>query len=306
MSDSPNYKEVHVNNKMMSYLLILSLMLNAFGTLRITGLQRDLNHQQNLISNIQNQVNTQINSIYANVDEKLKAQASLLEMNQVTFGEMDEATLMVPATVAVTPKRYVVGMEATLIINGQETFMKLDTQYGFSGSQEVSVFEDLAIVVAFEHDGVREVEALPKYSPLKYDYIPNIYGHYNGSWNYTGNQYELNGNVIVNLNPGRYSQDLVSLTVLELVDGKTIQEHPAELTSPDLWIPLKHKFALEKNQTYQIVVLAEDHLGLVHRYIVHEVKINAEGMFLDMGFEDRLEIRKKDGSLVYKSEGQGW
>jgi hypothetical protein len=98
----------------------------------------------------------------------------------------------------------------------------------------------------------------------------------------------------------------VSLTVLELVDGKTIQEHPAELTSPDLWIPLKHKFALEKNQTYQIVVLAEDHLGLVHRYIVHEVKINAEGMFLDMGFEDRLEIRKKDGSLVYKSEGQGW
>ncbi|MDO9593195.1 MAG: hypothetical protein Q7I98_08455 [Erysipelotrichaceae bacterium] len=293
-----------MNNKILSVLLLLSLLLNGYSVLKIGRLADDLNQQQMLVNDIQNNVNGQIYAINSGVDKKLKEQASLLESQNVSFGKMDAKTLKVPVEVSVLPKRYVDGMRVRLLINNQELEMQKGTEFTFTGSLDVSVFEELAVMVALENGGVREVEKMPMVSPLIYNYLPNISANFSGSTSYNSGQYELKGNVSIYLDPERYKEDLVKVGLLEIVDGKVIKEYPTEL-SPNIIIPMSHQVALEKYQLYQIVAVAEDRHGLIHRHVVYGVTIDTEGLFQGIVEEGQFEIRNQGGQVLYRTEGKG-
>jgi hypothetical protein len=89
-----------------------------------------------------------------------------------------------------------------------------------------------------------------------------------------------------------------------MVDGKVIKEYPAEL-SPNIIIPMSHQVALEKDQLYQIVAVAEDRYGLIHSHEVYGVTIDTEGLFQGIVEEGQFEIRNQGGQVLYRTEGKG-
>lgn len=293
-----------MKTKHLSLLLILSLILNAYSVLKISGLERNLIQQgYQLQSQLQN-MDSQISGISHNIEQKLNEQASLLSSHQLDFGDMDPKSFKVPVRVTVMPKRFKEDLVAKLIINGQETLMTPGSNYALEGTVDVSVFEELRPVIIFEHGSERELEHLQVYGPLRYDYLPNMGANFNGQIQNDPNtsNWRIQGEVFIALDPNKYKTDVKSVKLVELLNDVPVKSHETVL-GMDIVIPLKAEITLEKNQTYELMAVMEDSNGLTYNYLVDGFYLDPSGNFNgDYNRYDRITIVDSDGDIIFSSE----
>lgn len=294
-----------MKTKHLSLLLILSLVLNAYVILKIGGLNRELAQQGNQLQSQLHSLDSELGSLTYNIEQKLSAQASLLVSHELDFGEMNPETFKVPVEVTVLPKRFEEGTIAKLIINDQEVLMVPEPDYSLKGTLEASVFDELDTAIVFEQGGHREIEELMVYGPLRYDYLPNFGAHFNGGFSHSAgsNKWRVNGEVRISLEPDRYKGTVKSVKLLELKDGIPVNTHETELTGYDIFVPIDQEVTLESGQTYELMVVMEDNLGLTYKYYVDGFFLDSDNSFNgDQNLFDRLTILGSNGSVVFTSE----
>lgn len=293
-----------MKTKPMLLLLILSITLNAYAIIRIAGLNRDMTQLGSVIQSQLYNMDSELNSLTYNFEQKLEEQASLLESYEIKFGVMDSKTLKVPAHVTVTPKRLETGTVAKLIINGQETEMAPGADYTLEGTVAVSIFEVLRPAIVFEHEGTREIQKLMIYQPIRFDYLPNMGASFNGQINKTSgaNQWRIRGDVYIALDPNKYKTEIESVKLLAQLDGVTVKTYETEL-STDITIPINEEVTLEADQTYTLLAVMKDIYGLTHSYYVDGFLLNPSGEFGEAhGGYGRLVIVDSDGKEIFSEE----
>lgn len=293
-----------MKTKHLTLLLILSLILNAYAILKIGSLSRDLSQQSNQLQSQLQGMDSQINGISYTIEQKLNEQASLLSFYKLDFGDMDPETLKVPVRVTVTPKRIQDGTMAKLIINGQEAIMTPGSSYALEGTVEVSVFEELHPTIVFENGDVKELENLITYSPLRYDYLPNMGANYNGQISNppNTNKWRFQGEVHIALDPNKYKTDVKSVKLVELLDGVPVKSHETALNM-DIMIPLNEEITIEKGQSYELMAVMEDVNGLVYNHYVEGFYLDPSiGFIGDYGQGERITILDSNGKVLFTSE----
>ena len=108
-----------MKTKPMMLLLILSIMLNGYVLIKISGLNRDMVQMGSVIQSQLYNMDSELNSLTYSFEQKLEEQASLLETYEIEFGEMDPMSLKVPAHVIGNPKQIETGTKAKPIIKCQ-------------------------------------------------------------------------------------------------------------------------------------------------------------------------------------------
>ncbi|SCZ79791.1 hypothetical protein [Acidaminobacter hydrogenoformans] len=294
-----------MKTKHLSLLLILSLVLNAYVILKIGGLNREVAQQGNQLQSQLHSLDSELGSLTYNIEQKLNAQASLLVSHEFDFGELNPEAFTVPVHVTVLPKRFEEGTAVKLVLNGQEVPMVPETDYALTGTLSVSVFEELHTAIVFEQGGRREIEELMVYGPLRYDYLPNFGAHFNGGFSHSegSNTWRVNGEVMISLEPDRYKGEIKSVKLLELKDGVPVNTHETELTGYDIFVPIDQEVTLDSGQTYELMAVMEDNLGLTYEYYVDGFFLDSDNSFNgDQNLFERLTISDPDGRVVFTSE----
>ena len=110
-----------MKQKALSIISVISVIGLIVCLFEIVSLQGEIDDLNRTISNQNERFNREVNSIYSNVDEKLKKQASILSEKSLEYGEKDLQNRTVEIICTVVPKEYTPGKTtAVLVLDGKE------------------------------------------------------------------------------------------------------------------------------------------------------------------------------------------
>ena len=103
------------------YIIILAMVVMlGFCFVKINSLSDEMDDlKRDYVSEV-DMLQDQINSVYRNVDEELKKQASLLTESTFSLGELDIKTQKVPVTIQIVPKEISEDMQIKVELDGEQ------------------------------------------------------------------------------------------------------------------------------------------------------------------------------------------
>ena len=156
---------------------LIVVLVNLFD--RLDRLDNQYSNLQYSISNVQNNVNRDINSITDRVEEVLKAQNNLTADYTTELVSVDPAAGIATFSYRVVPKTYEEGMAAWIdVVNeaARVTFGPYEAEREtFSGDFTVALTDSTAIYIVFELDGVRQTQLLDTYTGLYQSTLPPVW-----------------------------------------------------------------------------------------------------------------------------------
>ena len=253
----------------------------------------------------------QINSIYRNVDEQLKKQASLITESTFTLGELDTQTQTVPVTIQIVPKEIHETMQITVELDGKQAEFEKNGSF-YEAIIPVGLFltEEPYPMVRITTAGITKTEKLEEMwlGELWGNWFPSLWAE-----DTTGRSSFKDGKLIFDtqtLIEWDYSDNASQIifenfAIVTEINGK-------EVKRVDVTDKVKNAdgFAggivtLEFTDTYEAVegdavsvyVVAEDSFGYIHKTLAHFWKksggATAETVY---GGES---IYDKQGNMIY-------
>lgn len=285
-------------------MLIISLA-------KINVLSNEISNLQGVISGYQNQVNnlrSDINSIYDNVDERLKKEASLLSSVYYSLGELNTEEHTIPVTVKLTPKHLTDDTKITMNVEGQTVSFERNGNE-FSASFPVNMFITLDDypMLSIVAGGTTKTEQLENVvlSNLYSNYLPIVYAHISPFDKYKDGKLTIDSHLSYDVKPS--SQDSkITVTKAELVtekNGKEIDRTDiSDMIGKDSQVGSFNKtYDVKYGDTLSIYAITEDSLGYIHKslaYHWHQIDENtSEAVTLSDGSE---QIYDKNGEMLTK------
>lgn len=287
----------------MAIMLVVCFMrINSLSS-EIDNLRRDYLSEDDILRD-------QINSIYGNVDEQLKKQASLLTESSFTLGKLDVKTQMVPVTIRIMPKEISDDMQIMVELDGnQAEFVKEGSHYAATVPAGLFITENAYPVVKITSGGVTKTEQLEEMwlGELWGKWFPTLRAE-----DTTGRKDFKDGTLVFDtqtLIEWHYNDDSpVSFETFALIT----EINGEEIKRVDITEKVKNEdgfeegiVALEFTDSYEVVegdavsvyVAAEDTFGYIHKSLAHYWKKSggavAEAVY---GGES---IYDKQGNMVY-------
>ena len=106
---------------------------------KINALESNIKNLDNAFDRQYQQVTNQVQSIYQNVDEKLREEASLLSLVEAEYGEFDLENHTIDVTVKLVPKLISEEMKVQVSINGRTAELSR-TGNSFTGTVPVDIY----------------------------------------------------------------------------------------------------------------------------------------------------------------------
>lgn len=287
------------------FILVIALVV-AYA--KINSLESDIKILKRDLANNVSFLEDRVNSIYGNVDEFLKQEASLLAGVEYEYGELDPESKKVDIQLNLIPKQ--ISEEMVVKISFDDTTVEL-TRNGnaFEGAIPVGLFvEDehpLMTIVTPEGEQTQYLEDVfithmfPQYIPTFYhcDIDGEMTFHSIG-------QYEINGTLNINCSPYEDTPDVhfERYTLITELNGEEIERE--DITQDVLGFEIYPNgvfYCDEYQKTYKvkqgdeliIYLEAEDSLGYIHRCMVHIWK-QQNGAVAESTYA---------GEMIYDSEG---
>lgn len=183
-------------------IVLLAVCVVVLG-FRVYSLSKDIESLRTADTNNYNLLKSQSDSIYTNVDEKLKKQQSLLTSFDFEYGPLDSSTDTVEYTVSVVPKTV---MEDMLIYfqtkDGVLNFTKGDNNV-FTANFSADIFseEENYNILNIKYGDTVKTENLEFFSSesLRYTFIPSVDASFNASASLTRgtDKLKLNGDCML-------------------------------------------------------------------------------------------------------------
>ncbi|HCU07979.1 MAG TPA: hypothetical protein DF480_03250 [Clostridiales bacterium] len=285
-------------------LLLILVLLFAQGAsyFKISGLERRLEQTTSSLWSLQDSVNTQINSIYMNVDEMLEKQASAIEQLQTTLGAPDAASLTVPVTYTILPKE--VSSKTAVSLDFGDRLLPMERNgTSFSLTVEAKIFDtELDPTIVITEGDVTKTEkndALSLYR-IRDEIFPYMHIRFMGSYGGNSQGFHITGTLSADKKPVSTSLDAVTyeeaLFVIK-VDDTVLSEKPIDIGRLD-GHEVDEEISLQDGETCTMIVVITDSLELEHHYTIASYvqgnQAQREPQF------DEAAIYTKDGTLLRK------
>ena len=273
---------------------------------RIHNLKEELERETGYLQSRVQSLESQINSIYREVDEMLEKEASLITFEEWKITSMDVELETANIKVTITPKEYQEGVtEAVLQVGNQDCPMTMKDG-SFRAEVETALFDNCQIESMVMRDGSQvRTEYLGWGIHPRYDMLPDVSAHLNGKWSFgpRGRDYstaECDGTVQINIESKGDMTGIKSVHLLEVLDG-LVQER-TEILADEYGMytaECKEKYELPFGSRFELVAEVVDQYGLVYRCIAERWQSDKDGQMID----DDMNWRGS-GASIYNQEGK--
>ena len=267
-------------------IVILAIALCA-SIYKINALESDLKNLDKAMDWQYQQVVNQVQSIYQNVDEKLREEASLLSLVEAEYGEFDLENHTIDVTVKLVPKLISEEMKVQVSINGRNIELSR-TGNTFTGTIPVDIYNmgelmlltiDTAAGTQTQYLNEIQVEYLwaERISSLYYCDI-------SGDAIFADGKYTLNGHVDINCSPVADTPDVKfeKFVLVTELNGKEInrEDITEEVLNYEAYpngVYWYDEYNMEceavEGDELGIYLEAADSLGYLHRMLLHHWKV---------------------------------
>ncbi|MBR7133665.1 MAG: hypothetical protein IKD04_09065 [Clostridia bacterium] len=257
-------------------------------------------------------MNSNINDIYTNVEEKLKKQASLLSGIEATYGELNITDHTVPVTVAAVPKTVSANTEMSITVCGREYPLTRNGEK-FYTTVAVGLFETESQypLLSVKNGDTTQSEYLEdvRIDNLYNRYLPHLYTVGTIDAVSDKNGIAVDGNITVEYKPAN-NKTAVLMRDYELVteiDGNVTERRKitGEITTAGgVFYDFRETYKISAGKDIRFFVEAVDSLGYRHRVLADFSWIGADG---SVSYEQEAIyggewIYDKDGNLLYGEE----
>lgn len=284
------------------YFIIIGLIiLNCYSLVKLERLETNLDNIIHQVDYTENNLRNEINTIYSNVDEKLKKQGSILDSHQLTLGKLNEDDVTVPITLRITPKEASQNLGASLEFNDKIITMKKEGT-SFSVTFDAYVLDKPEMKVVLENNGVQKIETFEEHIDLRNKYFLEISGGIEGSSSYGSDTFQHRGTISLYFSYTEYNSPK-KITVIKEVNENIISQNTEEASYHNS-IPLNEKYKLSKGDKLDIYAIVEDQYGFNYKYklLNYEVDSNGNPIPGNHEFPEKrvVEIRDKSGKIIYE------
>lgn len=219
-----------------------------------------------------NNIRSEINSIYDNVDERLKQQASLISSVTYDLGEFNSTTHQAEVSIKVVPKNITDEMVLSVCLGDETADFSRDGNE-FTATLKAGIFMDYGsypILSIKSADGIQteQLESVDL-SLLHNSYLPYVSANIWGSSTKRNDTVEINGEVSLDCTESSPYCDVVfkKIELVTVVDGKEIERK--DLTSKKAQehydFSIKETYKLNGGKELVMYVEAEDTAGYIHK-----------------------------------------
>ena len=294
------------------YIIILAMVVMlGFCFVKINSLSDEIDDLKREYVSEVDMLQDQINSVYRNVDEELKKQASLLTESTFSLGELDIKTQKVPVTIQIVPKEISEDMQIKVELDGEQAdFVKNGNFYEATIPVGLFLIEEPYPMVSITTAGVTKTEKLEEMwlGELWGKWFPSLWAE-----DTTGRSSFKDGKLVFDTQtliewdyPNNDSQIVFeNFAIVTEINGKEVKRVDVTDKVKNAEGFAEGIVALEFTDTYEAVVgdavsvyvVAEDSFGYIHKTLAHFWKksggATAETVY---GGES---IYDKQGNMIY-------
>ncbi len=296
-------------------IVILTILL-AVSLFQIHQLSENIEQMNNTISNINVNTRNQIDSIYSNVDEKLREQASLFSFFTYENGHFNSQNNTAELKIILVPKELTEDMEIFTVFDGKKIIFERDGNT-FTANLVVDAFSyyDEKPVVNIKTPQTTKTEVLDVYMEYLYlNHLSSIDSHSSTISNFSvkdapSNQRKLtiSGSVYANLSSALYEEvnkDFKNLYVVTQLNGKEVDRYDASAKLKDevydISVEYSKTLTVKSGDEVTVLVEGEDSYGYIHKSIAESFIVTDDGCEGDFSSEEM--IYDKTGKLLTKCE----
>ena len=294
------------------YIIILGMVVMlGFCFVKINSLSDEIDDLKRDYLSEDDMLRDQINSVYRNVDEQLKKQASLITESTFTLGELDTKTQTVPVTIQIVPKEIREDMQITVELDGKQAdFVKNGNFYETTIPAGLFLTEEPYPMVSITTAGVTKTEKLEEIwlGELWGKWFPTLWAEdTTGRSSFKDGKLVFDTQTLIEWDYSDNASQIIfeNFAIVTEINGK-------EVKRVDVTDEVKNTagfaagiVALEFTDTYEVIegdavsvyVVAEDSFGYIHKALAHFWKksggATAETVY---GGES---IYDKQGNLIY-------
>ena len=255
---------------------------------KINALESDLKNLDYSWERQNQQIINQVQSIYQNVDEKLREEASLLSSVAAEYGDIDLENHTIDVTVKIVPKLISDDLNIQISMNGRKAELSRDGNY-FIGTIPVDIYNiGEQMLMTIDTAAGTQTQYL---SEIQVEYlwgerIPSLYySDISGQATFAEGKYTLNGHININCSPAVQTPDVTfeSFILVTELNGKEISK---EDISSEVLNYEAYPNGVYWYDTYQteceavegdelgIYLEATDSLGYLHKMLLHHWKVS--------------------------------
>ena len=272
---------------LQAIVVILTIALCAC-IYKINALEIDLKNLDYSWERQNQQIINQVQSIYQNVDEKLREEASLLSSVAAEYGDIDLENHTIDVTVKIVPKLISDDLNIQISMNGRKAELSRDGNY-FIGTIPVDIYNiGEQMLMTIDTAAGTQTQYL---SEIQVEYlwgerIPSLYySDISGQATFAEGKYTLNGHININCSPAVQTPDVTfeSFILVTEHNGKEINK---EDISSEVLNYEAYPNGVYWYDTYQmeceavegdelgIYLEATDSLGYLHKMLLHHWKVS--------------------------------
>ncbi len=296
--------------KTVVILILAALLLFSFAKInelssQNQSMKNDINHHANEL----NRLSQQINSIYQNVDEQMKKEASLLSGVSYSLGDLSADQTSTALHVSVVPKQIADGMKLSVTLDGQTAELTKNGS-SFDGSIHVGLFVDYdqhPLLTIETADGIKTEYLEDVHISYMFSrFLPVLHADMSGRATHSGNRLSVNQDLTVDCKPANSNSttDFISYTLIEELNGKEIgrEDITDKVKAADNAYRAEYNKSFEASigDTLAVYIVAEDSLGYIHKALAYHWYEDNDGAVAEiMTMHGDEFIYDEDGNLLY-------
>ena len=287
--------------------LVVLLAVSLFKIAELSDEVENLQRENTSLSNGIQALRDDIQSIYDNVDAKLKEQASLVAGVDFEVGDISDDMKSVELDLTVVPKLVSDDMEVSVSVDGNTVPL---TRNGseFTGSVAVGLFVDynqwpLLSIKSSEGTKTEYLDSVDV-SYLFSRYLPSLYADMSASSTLKNGSLQVDAGFSIESKPANSNSPItfVSFTLIEEINGEEVSR--SDITdevrkSGNSYNTRYNKsFEMTPEDELKVYVIAEDTLGYIHKTLAHFWIQSEDGAVAEAVFGGEW-IYDQDGNLLY-------
>lgn len=269
----------------------------------ISVLQHTITNYRDRVSDLEDE----IDSIYHNVDEQLKKEASLVSGVNFVIGDISEDMKSVELALTVVPKVLTDDMEVAISVDGKTVPLPRDGS-GFTGTVDVGLFVGynqwpLLSIKSTEGTKTEYLDSVD-ISYLYNRHLPMLYADMAATHTMKNGKLQIDAGFSIESKPAYEDAPItfLSFTMIEEVNGKEINKmditEDVRNSGDSYNARYVRSFEMSQGDELKVYVIAEDSLGYIHKTMSHFFFQDEDGPVAEV-VPSIESIFDKDGNLLY-------
>jgi hypothetical protein len=268
---------------------------------KINNLKWQIESTNAEMDNLSNDIRSNMDAIYSNVDEMLKKKASLIESADTEIGVPNPEQLTVPVTFTLTPKEVSEYTAVNLDFNGDlHPMEKKGTT--FVATVSCNIFGNALPKIVIDEKGVKKTMQDDQIGirSIKEAIFPTMFPRLLGEARFDGKTYIRKGNLHGDTKEIASGIEFTEIRFVIKVDDKVISDEIITYETLFRGYEVDEKIPLSNGQICTMMVIATDNIGFEHHYIVDHWVAGSDRQ-REPWFNDE-QIYSADGKLLWKTE----